>query len=113
MSGVSQNHAYKLIRAACIALGVLAAITLAIVTVVAERTDSPLAIFVAMPGIICHLLITGGHGGTHAQEVAGFSAAIFVNASLGAACFALVLAFFRHLNQSQPAIRDAASDDPL
>jgi tellurite resistance protein TehA-like permease len=108
---MSQHHAYKLIRAACIGLGALAATTLAIVTVVAERTGSTPAVFAAMPGIICHLLITGGHGGTHAEEVAGSSVAILVNASLGAACFFLVFAVFRHLNQTQPGVRDVASDD--
>lgn len=80
-------------------MGLLAAMTLAIVTVVAERTDSALAAAVALPGLICHLLITGGHGGTHAEEVAGFAVAVVVNASLGAAFFALIFAVFRWLNR--------------
>lgn len=96
---MSQHHTYKIIRVACIGLGLLSATTLAIVTVVAERTDSTSAAAIAMPGLICHLLITGGHGGTQAEEVAGYTVAIIVNATLGAAFFAFVFAVLRHLHR--------------
>lgn len=88
----------KIIRAVCVGLGFLSATTLGIVTVVAEKTESTSALAVAMPGLICHLLITGGHGGTHAEEAAGFTVAIIVNASLGAAFFAFVFLVWRHLS---------------
>jgi hypothetical protein len=96
---MSQHYTYKLIRAVCIGLGFLSATTLAILTVVAEKTDITSAMAVAMPGIICHLLITGGHGGTRAEEVAGFTVAIIVNASLGAGFFAFAFVVFRHLDR--------------
>ena len=96
MGEMSDHDKYKLIRAVCIGLGLLCATTLAILTVVAERTDSTSAAALAMPGLICHLLITGGHGGTQAEEAVGYTVAIIVNATLGAAFFAFVFAVWRH-----------------
>jgi hypothetical protein len=96
---MTQRHTYKIIRAVCIGLGLLSAMTLAMVTVVAERSDSGPAVAVAMPGLICHLLITGGHGGTHAEEVAGFTVAVIVNASVGAAFFTMIFAILKRFTR--------------
>jgi hypothetical protein len=72
---------------------------MAIVTVVAETSNQTLAVGVAFPGIICHLLITGGHGGTRAEEIAGYCVAVAINAFIGAAVFLLAYAVFRSLDR--------------
>ena len=65
---------------------------MAFITIMAERTPSVLAFWLAIPGLLCHLLITALTRGTHTGEMAGFTSAVLLNASLAAAPFFLLLA---------------------
>ena len=82
-------------------LAAIGGLAMALVTVVAENSAQTLAMAVAFPGIICHLLITGGHGGTGAQETVGYCVAVAVNACFGAALFLLGYAVLRHLDRKR------------
>jgi hypothetical protein len=56
--------------------------------------------FVLMfPGLWCGLLVTGGHGGTPAQETAGTIVAVAVNMLLVAVPFLLVALVFSKLQR--------------
>lgn len=78
---------YKLFRLASTVAACLAADVMAYITIMAERTPSLVAFWLAMPGLVCHLLITALTQGNHTGEMAGFTSAVLVNASLAAAPF--------------------------
>lgn len=82
---------YKASRLASTFAACLAADVMALITIMAERTPSVLAFWLALPGLICHLLITVLTRGTHIGEMAGFSCAVLMNATLAATPFFLGL----------------------
>lgn len=89
------------IRSVVLGFAAIGALLMALITVVAEKTNQTMAVMVALPGLICHLLITGGHGGTDFQETVGSCVAVAINACLGAAFFLLINALLRHLDRKR------------
>lgn len=94
---MSRERAYTILRAGCIGLALIAALAMSLVTLVAERTDSTPAEWVAMPGLICHMMIASGHGGTHSEEVVGFTIAVIVNAFVGVIPSLIAILIFKRL----------------
>lgn len=82
---------YKLFRLISTVAACLAADAMAFITIMAERTPSVLAFWLALPGLVCHFLITACLRNSHTGDVAGYTSAILVNASLAAAPFFLLL----------------------
>lgn len=82
---------YKLFRLISTVAACLAADAMAFITIMAERTPSVLAFWLALPGLVCHFLITTCLRNSHTGDVAGYTSAILVNASLAAAPFFLLL----------------------
>jgi hypothetical protein len=82
---------YKLFRLISTVAACLAADVMAFITIMAERTPSVLAFWLALPGLVCHFLITACLRNSHTGDVAGYTSAILVNASLAAAPFFLLL----------------------
>jgi hypothetical protein len=82
---------YKTFRLASTLAACVAADAMAFITIMAERTPSVLAFWLALPGLVCHFLITACLRGSHTGEMAGYTSAVLVNASLAAAPFFLLL----------------------
>ena len=82
---------YKTLRLASTLAACIAADVMAFITIMAERTPSVLAFWLALPGLVCHFVITACLRNTHTGDVAGYTSAILVNASLAAAPFFLLL----------------------
>ena len=68
-----------------IAMLVEGVLTLAAYMFLSEGLD-----VLAFPGLICGLMVTGGHGGTNAQELIGKVVAVAVNMGIVALPFLLV-----------------------
>ncbi len=65
----------------------VAMIGIAVVTIAAYSYLNDALFFAAYPGLICGLLITGGHGGTSFQELLSRVIAVLVNMSIVALLF--------------------------
>jgi hypothetical protein len=63
----------------------------------AERTPSVPAFRLALPGLVCHAIVTAATRGAHAGDLAGFVLAVLVNASLAAAPFFLLPGTLRRI----------------
>ena len=78
-----------------IMLGVVASVIVWTILVHAQSHWSPILAYPLFPGDMVHLLVTGGHGGTLAQEKVGFAAELAANLFVYLAAIFILLRVFR------------------
>lgn len=73
-----------------------------IVHVLMDRLPSPSVFHIGLPGVIAHLLITGGHGGTIFEERIGTILEIVVNTTFYTVLLWALLALVNNLRGPKP-----------
>lgn len=73
-------------------------------TLISQVTQATVLFLLLYPGFSLSLLITGGHGGTHVENIVAFAAAFIVNVAVYAALFATCMAILGRAKQGRTAL---------